>query len=81
MDDMILAKKRKQVNEDAGIEYYPLMSMYDIKNVLTEKSLPLSDIIHGLYKMIPPELLHTSGCGFIMYMFESLRDQMGGGNS
>ncbi len=54
------------------------MSMYDIKNALTEKSLPLSDNIHGSYKMMPPELLHTSGCGLIMYMFESLRDQMGG---
>jgi hypothetical protein len=29
--------------------------------------------------MIPPELLHTSGSGLIMYMLESLRDQMGGG--
>jgi hypothetical protein len=53
--------------------------MYDIKNALTEKSLPLSDNIHGLYKMMPLELLHTSGSGLIMYMFESLREQMGGG--
>ncbi len=53
------------------------MSMYDIKNALTEKSLPLSDNICRLYKMMPPELLHTSGSGLIMYMFESLRDQMG----
>jgi hypothetical protein len=29
--------------------------------------------------MMHPELLHTSGSGLIMYMFESLRDQMGGG--
>ncbi len=28
--------------------------------------------------MMPPELLHTSGIGLIMYMFESLRDHMGG---
>ncbi len=51
--------------------------MYDIRNALTEKSLPLSDNIHGPYKMMPPELLHTSGSKLIMYMFESLRDQMG----
>jgi hypothetical protein len=79
MDDINLAKKRKRDNEDARIEYYRSMSMYDIKNAHTEKSLPLSDNIHGPYKMMPPELLHTSGSGFIMYMFESLRDQMGGG--
>jgi hypothetical protein len=53
--------------------------MYDIKNTLTEKCLPLSDNIHVPYKMMPPELLHTSGSGLIMYMFESLREQMGGG--
>jgi hypothetical protein len=29
--------------------------------------------------MMPPELPYTSGSGLIMYMFESLRDQMGGG--
>jgi hypothetical protein len=29
--------------------------------------------------MMPSELLHTSGSGLIMYMFESHRDQMGGG--
>ncbi len=29
--------------------------------------------------MMPPELLHTSGSGLIMFMFESLREQMGGG--
>jgi hypothetical protein len=61
------------------IEYYRSISMYDIRNALTEKSLPLSDNIHGLYKMMHPELLHTSGSGLIMYMFESLRDQIGSG--
>jgi hypothetical protein len=58
MDDINLAKK-KQEDEDAGIEYYCSISMYDIRNALTEKSRPLSDNIHGLYKMMPPELLHT----------------------
>ncbi len=28
---------------------------------------------------MPPQLLHTSGSGLIMYMFESLMEQMGGG--
>ncbi len=79
MEDINYAKKRKQEDEDAGIEYYRSISMYDIRNSLTEKILPLSDNIHGPYKMMPPELLHTSGSGLIMYMFESLRDQMGGG--
>ncbi len=69
MEDINFAKKRKQEDEDAGIEYYCSIS----------KSLPLSDNIHRPYKMMPLELLHTSGSGLIMYMFESLGDQMGGG--
>ncbi len=44
------------------------------------KILPLSDDIHGPFKMMPPELLHTSGSGLIMYMFEPPRHQLGGGN-
>ncbi len=36
--------------------------------------------IHGPFKRMPPELLHTSGSGLIMYMFESLPHQLWGGN-
>jgi hypothetical protein len=79
MEDINYAKIRKRDNKDAGIEYDRSISMYDIRNALTKKSLPLSDNIRGPYTMMPPELLHTSGSGLIMYMFESLRDQMGGG--
>jgi hypothetical protein len=46
MVDIIYAKKRKREDEDAGIEYYHSISMYDIENALTEKILPLSDNIH-----------------------------------
>jgi hypothetical protein len=70
MEDIKFSKKRKQEDEDAGFEYYRSISMYDIRHALTEKSLPLSDNIHEPYKMMPPELLHTSGSGLIMYMFE-----------
>jgi hypothetical protein len=45
MEDINNAKKRKREDEDARIEYYRSISMYDIRNALTEKSLPLSDNI------------------------------------
>ncbi len=79
MKDISLAKRRKHYDEDAGKEYYRSISKYDINNALLERHLPLSDEIHGPYKLMPPELLHTSGSGLIMYMFESLRTQLGGG--
>jgi hypothetical protein len=40
--------------------------------------MPLSDNVHGPFRMMPPELLHTSGSGLIMYMFESLHLYLGG---
>jgi hypothetical protein len=41
--------------------------------------MPLSNNVHGPFRMMPPELLHTSGSGLIMYMFESLCLHLGGG--
>ncbi len=37
MDDINLAKKRKQDDEDTGIEYYRSMSMYDIRMRLLKR--------------------------------------------
>jgi hypothetical protein len=39
----------------------------------------LSNNVHGPFRMMPPELLHMSGSGLIMYMFESLRLHLGCG--
>ena len=58
---------------------FQVMSKHDVRNALTEPDLPLSDQIHGPYRMMPPELLHTLGSGLILYMFESLQKQIGGG--
>ncbi len=77
MDELREAKRRKCEDEDGGKQYYKSKSMYDIINALLDKNLSLSDIIHGLFKLFPPELLHTSGSGLIMYMFESLQHQIG----
>jgi len=79
LDDINVGKRRKEEDNDGGTEYFRSISSYDIDNALLEKNIPLSDDVHGPYKMMPPELLHTSGSGLIMYMFESLRYLMGGG--
>jgi hypothetical protein len=68
-------KKRKPEDADGGELYFKSISMYDINNTFTKKHMPLGDHVHGPFKMMPPELLHTSGSGLIMYMFESLRMQ------
>ena len=79
MEDCRYAKRRKQEDDDSGVEFFRSMSTYDIENALHDDHLPLSDNVHGPYKMMPPELLHTSGSGLIMYMFKSLQHLMGGG--
>ncbi len=73
------AKRLKRSDEDEGLLKLKKMSLYDIKNALTKKCMPLSDKIHGPYCMMPPELLHTSGSGLIKYIFESLQLQIGSG--
>jgi hypothetical protein len=78
--DVNETKRRKRVDIDERKNYFKSMSWYDIRVALLEKHLPLSDDIHGTFKMMPPELLHTSKSGLIMYMFESLCHQLGGGN-
>ena len=79
LDEMRVAKRLKRENVDRGLLLLKRMSRYDIKNSLIDKNMPLSDNIHGPYRMMPPELLHTSGSGLIKYMFESLQIQIGGG--
>ncbi len=72
-------RRRKRDEEDGRIQYFRSVSRYDINNAFLEKHSPLSDNIHGPYKMMPPKLLHTSGTGLIMYMFESRHHQLGAG--
>ena len=60
LQDVRGGKRRKQNNKDGGIQYFKSMSRYDINNASLEKHLPLSNHIHGPFKMMPPKLLHTS---------------------
>jgi hypothetical protein len=71
--------RRKRDDKDGGIQYFRSVSRYDINNAFLKKHLPLSDHVHGPYKMMPPKLLHTSGSRLIMYMFELLCHQLGVG--
>ena len=68
MVDVSLAKRRKWEDEDGGEAYHRSISRHDKNNAFMERHLPLSDDIHGPYKMMPSELLHTSGTGLIMYV-------------
>ncbi len=38
-----------------------------------DDNLPLSDSVHGIFRMTPPERLHILGEGITTYMFDSLR--------
>jgi hypothetical protein len=79
LQDVHMGRRRKQDIKDGGIQYFRSVSRYDINNAFLKKHLPLSDNVHGPYKMMPPELLNTSGSGSKMYMFESLCHQLGAG--
>ncbi len=79
LDDIQQDNIRKQNSDDGGKQYFKSVSRYNIKNAFLQRFMPLSDNVHGPFRMMPPELLHMSGSGLNMYMFESLRLHLGGG--
>jgi hypothetical protein len=79
LEDIHKGRRHKGDDDDNGLSFFKSVSRYDISNALLQPHLLLSDDIHGPFKMMPPELLHTSGSGLIMYMFASLRNQLGAG--
>jgi hypothetical protein len=52
-------------------------SKHDIDNVFMHPHLPLSDQIHGVFRMTPPERLHTTQEGLTKYIMDSLRVTIG----
>ncbi len=79
LDDIQQDKIRKQNDNDGGKQYFKSVSRYDVKNVFLQRFMPLSDNVHGLFRMMLQELLHTSGSGLIVYLFESLCVHLRGG--
>ena len=79
MDKMREAKRLKINNEKEEAELLRNMSRYDIDNAFLDSDLPLSDIVHGPNRMMPPKLLHAGAQGIVMYIFESLRMHIGCG--
>jgi hypothetical protein len=57
LEDIRECRRRKRDDDDNGVSYLKSLSRYDISNALLHPHLPLSDNIHGPFKMMPPELL------------------------
>ncbi len=50
------------------------ISKHDMDIAWSDDGIPLSDLIHGIYCMVPPELLHTTCEGITQYMIEIFKD-------
>ncbi len=59
MDEMRDLKLLKQTDKELALTRFKELSRYPKSNALTKKYMPLSDVHHGPYCMMPPELLHT----------------------
>ena len=77
MKEMREAKRELRNNEAVGMIRFKKISRHPIKNALTIKYMPLSDMHHGPSAMMPPELLHASRAGMVKYMFQSMQCQIG----
>ena len=51
-------------------------STHKIDNAFTKRGIPVSDQTHGIFKMFPPELLHTTHEGITEYMLKVLKDKL-----
>ncbi len=60
------------MNESAKREVCKKISKHNIVNAFMHEDLPLSNQVHGIYHMTPPERLHTTSEGLTKYMIESL---------
>lgn len=79
LQEMETCRSLLETNEAEGVKAFKAISRYPIKNALLERGMQLSDAVHGPYRMTPPELLHTSGAGLIMYMFKTIAERIGAG--
>ena len=77
--EMETCRSTLESNRNVGLDAFQKISRYPIKNAFLERGVPLSDTIHGPFRMTPPELLHTSGAGLIMYMFKVIAVRIGVG--
>ena len=53
------------------------ISKHDIDNAFMAPDVPLSDQVHGIYRMFPPELLHTTTEGTSPYMCQVFNKMLG----
>ena len=54
-----------------------MKAIHNVKLAFHHKCVPLSDPIHGLYTILPPEGLHTTAEGTSLRVFESITVTIG----
>ncbi len=65
------------MNESAKRDVCKEFSKNNIVNAFMHEDLPLFDQTHGIYRMAPPERLHTTSEGLTKYMIDSLQNIIG----
>jgi hypothetical protein len=64
-------------NESAKREVCKEFSKHNIVNAFMHEDVQLSDQLHGIYCMTPPERLHTTSEGLTKYMIDTLCNTIG----
>ncbi len=65
------------MNESAKRDVCEEFSKHNIVNAFMHEDLPLSNQIHDIYCMTPPEQLHKTREGLTKYMIDSLCNTIG----
>ena len=56
------------------------ISMYPIEIAFMQPGVPLSDLVRGIFGIMPPELLHTTCEGITMYIIDIISTLLGNDN-
>ena len=74
-EDIEVVRKRAESarSDTAKQAEWKKISKHDIVNAWMQNGVPLSDIVYGIYRMLPPELLHTTSEGITEYMLSSFK--------
>jgi len=72
-----MTRRMNAKSKTAGHAAMKAISKHPINNAFMSEGVPLSDNIHGIYRMLPPEKLHTTDEGITEHMISSLSDLIG----
>ena len=70
-------KQKSASFKTAGHDFMKNISKHPINNAFMDIGIPLSDLEHGIFRMLPPERMHTTDEGITKHSISALASMIG----